>query len=63
MNPGFSIKDRVALRAITDGEIDGTLTTDSIIVEPSSGNTGVAIALVATIKGNNMLIYSESIKN
>ncbi|XP_019875211.1 cystathionine beta-synthase [Aethina tumida] len=56
MNPGFSIKDRVALRAITDGEIDGTLTTDSIIVEPSSGNTGVAIALVATIKGYNCTI-------
>jgi cysteine synthase A len=51
LNPGGSIKDRVA-RAMLDGaERDGRLKPDSIIVEPTSGNTGIGVALVGRLKG------------
>jgi cysteine synthase len=55
-NPGGSIKDRIALAMIEDAEQKGILTKDSIIVEPTSGNTGVALALVAAVKGYNITI-------
>ena len=51
LNPGGSIKDRVALAMIEGGERDGRLHPDSIIVEPTSGNTGIGIALVGRLKG------------
>jgi cysteine synthase A len=51
LNPGGSIKDRVALSMITGAERDGRLKSDSIIVEPTSGNTGIGIALVGRMKG------------
>jgi len=51
LNPGGSIKDRVALSMITGAERDGRLKADSIIVEPTSGNTGIGIALVGRMKG------------
>ena len=51
LNPGGSIKDRVALAMIEGGERDGRLRPDSIIVEPTSGNTGIGIALVGRLKG------------
>ncbi|CAH0550329.1 unnamed protein product [Brassicogethes aeneus] len=51
MNPAFSVKDRIALRAILDGEENGILSPGTTIIEPTTGNTGVAFAMVASIKG------------
>ncbi len=55
-NPGGSIKDRIALAMIEQAERDGTLAKDSIIVEPTSGNTGVGLALVAAVKGYKIIL-------
>jgi len=51
LNPGGSIKDRVALAMLEGAERDGLLHDDSIIVEPTSGNTGIGLALVGRLKG------------
>jgi cysteine synthase A len=51
LNPGGSIKDRVALAMIEGAERDGRLRADSLIVEPTSGNTGIGVALVGRMKG------------
>lgn len=60
-NPGGSIKDRIALAMIEQAEKDGILTPDSLIVEPTSGNTGVGLALVAAVKGYKItLVMPES---
>lgn len=56
LNPGGSIKDRVALAMIEAAERDGILNTDSIIVEPTSGNTGIGLALVGRMKGYRVRI-------
>jgi len=56
LNPGGSIKDRVALAMIEGAERDGRLTPDSIIVEPTSGNTGIGVALVGRLKGYKVRI-------
>ena len=56
LNPGGSIKDRVALAMIEGAERDGRLHPDSIIVEPTSGNTGIGIALVGRLKGYKVRI-------
>jgi cysteine synthase A len=56
LNPGGSIKDRVALAMIEGAERDGRLKPDSIIVEPTSGNTGIGIALVGRLKGYRVRI-------
>ena len=56
LNPGGSIKDRVALAMIEGGERDGRLKGDSIIVEPTSGNTGIGVALVGRLKGYRVRI-------
>jgi len=50
-NPTGSVKDRIALALIEDGEASGNLTKDKIILEPTSGNTGIALAMVATVRG------------
>ena len=50
-NPGGSVKDRPALYMITKAEESGELTTDKIILEPTSGNTGIAIAMIGAAKG------------
>lgn len=51
INPGGSIKDRIAVKMIEDAEKDGRLKPGGTIVEPTSGNTGVGLALVAQQKG------------
>ena len=56
LNPGGSIKDRVALAMIQGAEQDGRLNDETIIVEPTSGNTGIAIALVGRLKGYQVRI-------
>jgi cysteine synthase A len=56
LNPGGSIKDRVALAMIEAAEGNGSLHRDSIIVEPTSGNTGIGIALVGSLKGYRVWI-------
>ena len=56
LNPGGSIKDRVALAMIEGAERDGKLKADSILVEPTSGNTGIGVALVGRLKGYQVRI-------
>ena len=51
LNPGGSVKDRPALRMIEDGERDGRLTHDRIIIDSTSGNTGIAYAMIGAAKG------------
>jgi len=50
-NPAGSVKDRIALKMIEEAEADGTLKPGQQIIEPSSGNTGIAMAMIAQIKG------------
>ena len=56
LNPGGSIKDRVALAMIEGAERDGRLKPDSVIMEPTSGNTGIGVALVGRLKGYRVRI-------
>jgi len=56
LNPGGSIKDRVALAMLEAAQRDGKLKEDSIIVEPSSGNTGIGLALVGRLMGYRVRI-------
>jgi len=56
LNPGGSIKDRVALAMLEGAERDGRLKPDSIICEPTSGNTGIGVALIGRLKGYSVKI-------
>ncbi len=56
VNPGASIKDRIALSMVEDAEASGKLKAGGVIVEPTSGNTGIGLAMVAAVKGYRLIL-------
>ncbi|HXQ91332.1 MAG TPA: cysteine synthase family protein [Acidimicrobiales bacterium] len=59
-NPGGSVKDRIALSMVEEAEKDGRLSPGDILLEPSSGNTGIGLALVARVKGYHLKVVLPS---
>jgi S-sulfo-L-cysteine synthase (O-acetyl-L-serine-dependent) len=61
-NPTGSIKDRIALKMIEQAEADGSLAKEKIIIEPTSGNTGIGLAMIGAVKGYNVeIVMSEAV--
>jgi cysteine synthase B len=61
-NPGGSIKDRIALKMIEQAESEGALVKGKTIIEPTSGNTGIALAMIAVVKGYDVeIVMSETV--
>ena len=62
VNPGGSIKDRIALKMIEQAEAEGKLTPDKAIIEATSGNTGIALAMIGAVKGyKSEIVMSEAV--
>ena len=59
-NPAGSVKDRVALEIIEDAERNGRLKEGSVIIEPTSGNTGIGIAMIGRLKGYKVILTMPS---
>ena len=59
-NPTGSIKDRIALKMIEDAEVSGALTKDKIIIEATSGNTGIGLSMIGRVKGYKVQIVMSS---
>lgn len=60
-NPSGSIKDRIALRMIEQAEAEGKLDKNKIIIEPTSGNTGIGLAMIGAVRGYKVLIMMSSV--